>query len=76
MTRQPQDTPLADQVVVFTGKLSSLGRKEAQALVIRLGGSAADEVTAKTTLVVIGAEGGARPRKVKSRGKRKTLACG
>ena len=32
MTRQPQDAPLADQVVVFTGKLSSLGRKEAQAL--------------------------------------------
>jgi tetratricopeptide (TPR) repeat protein len=41
---------------VFTGKLSSLGRKEAQALVIRLGGSAADEVTAKTTMVVVGAE--------------------
>ena len=59
LTRQPEELPLADQVVVFTGKLSSLGRKEAQALVIRLGGSAADEVTAKTTLVVIGAEGGA-----------------
>jgi tetratricopeptide (TPR) repeat protein len=49
--------PLADHVVVFTGKLSSLGRKEAQALVIRLGGSAADEVTAKTTMLVVGAEG-------------------
>ena len=42
---------------MFTGKLSSLGRKEAHALVIRLGGSAADEVTAKTTMVVVGAEG-------------------
>jgi len=42
---------------VFTGKLSSLGRKEAQALVIRLGGSSADEVSARTTLVVVGAEG-------------------
>ena len=42
--------------MVFTGKLSSLGRKEAQALVIRLGGSAGDEVTAKTTMVVVGAE--------------------
>ena len=51
------ELPLADQVVAFTGKLSSLGRKEAQALVIRLGGSSADEVTAKTTLVVVGAEG-------------------
>ena len=42
---------------MFTGKLSSLGRKEAQAIVMRLGGSIADEVTAKTTLVVVGAEG-------------------
>ena len=49
--------PLTDQVVVFTGKLSSLGRKEAQALVIRLGGSSTDEVTARTTMVVVGAEG-------------------
>ena len=49
--------PLADQVVVFTGKLSSLGRKEAQSIVIALGGTVADEVTAKTTVVVVGAEG-------------------
>jgi len=49
--------PLADQVVVFTGKLSSLGRKEAQALVLRLGGSSSEEVTARTTMVVVGSEG-------------------
>ena len=73
MTRQPQDTPLASQVVVFTGKLSSLGRKEAQALVIRLGGSAADEVTAKTTLVVIGAEGGASTEKSQKQRKAEDL---
>ncbi len=54
---QSSRLPLADEVVVFTGKLSSLGRKEAQALVIRLGGSSADEVSARTTLVVVGAEG-------------------
>jgi tetratricopeptide (TPR) repeat protein len=53
---QPPKPPLVDQVVVFTGKLSSLGRKEAQALVIRLGGSAADEVTAKATMLVVGSE--------------------
>jgi tetratricopeptide (TPR) repeat protein len=53
----PSDGPLIDHVVVFTGKLSSLGRKEAHALVVRLGGSAADEVTARTTMVVVGAEG-------------------
>jgi tetratricopeptide (TPR) repeat protein len=43
--------------VVFTGKLSSLGRKDARALVARVGGSTADDVTAKTTLLVVGAEG-------------------
>jgi tetratricopeptide (TPR) repeat protein len=48
--------PLAGQLVVFTGKLSSLGRREARALVARLGGATADEVNAKTTLLVIGAE--------------------
>jgi tetratricopeptide (TPR) repeat protein len=49
--------PLAGQLVVFIGKLSSLGRKDARALVVRLGGEHAEEVSAKTTLVVIGAEG-------------------
>jgi Flp pilus assembly protein TadD len=49
--------PLAGHLVVFTGKLSSLGRKDARALVIRLGGATADDVNAKTTMLVIGAEG-------------------
>jgi tetratricopeptide (TPR) repeat protein len=44
-------------VVVFTGKLSSLGRKDARALVARLGGVTADDVSAKTTMLVIGDEG-------------------
>ena len=50
-------SPLAGQLVVFTGKLSSLGRKDARALVTRLGGATADDVNAKTTMLVIGAEG-------------------
>ena len=42
---------------MFTGKLSSLGRKDARALVARLGGESADEVSAKTTMLVVGSEG-------------------
>jgi tetratricopeptide (TPR) repeat protein len=53
----PAHDSLAGQLVVFTGKLSSLGRKDARALVARLGGATAEEVTAKTTMLVIGAEG-------------------
>jgi tetratricopeptide (TPR) repeat protein len=49
--------PLAGQLVVFTGKLSSLGRRDAHALVSRLGGATADDINAKTTMLVVGAEG-------------------
>jgi tetratricopeptide (TPR) repeat protein len=49
--------PLANQTVVFTGKLSSLGRRDARALVARLGGETADDVSGKTTMLVVGAEG-------------------
>lgn len=49
--------PLTGQLVVFTGKLSSLGRKQVRALVTRLGGATAEDVTVKTTMLVIGGEG-------------------
>jgi tetratricopeptide (TPR) repeat protein len=48
---------LVGQLVVFTGKLSSLGRRDARALVARLGGETADDVNAKTTMLVVGGEG-------------------
>jgi tetratricopeptide (TPR) repeat protein len=51
-----RDEPLRGEVVVFTGKLWSLGRKEARAIVERSGGSAEDEVTLRTTLLVVGGE--------------------
>src|SRR5436190_17827072 len=49
--------PLAGHTVVFTGKLSSLGRRDARALVARLGGASGDDVNARTTMLVVGAEG-------------------
>jgi tetratricopeptide (TPR) repeat protein len=51
-----RDEPLRGEVVVFTGKLWSLGRKEARAAVERAGGVAEDEVTLRTTLLVVGGE--------------------
>ena len=53
----PSARPLDGHVVVFTGKLSSLGRRDARALVERLGGATADDVNARTTMLVVGAEG-------------------
>jgi BRCA1-like protein len=55
--REQSSQPLAGHLVVFTGKLSTLGRKDARALVASLGGATADEVNARTTMLVIGGEG-------------------
>jgi tetratricopeptide (TPR) repeat protein len=63
LPQQPSEQSFVNQVVVFTGKLATLGRKEAQGLVMQLGGFAGEEVTAKTTLVVVGAEGFPGPDK-------------
>lgn len=46
--------PLAGQVVVFTGKLWSLSHKEAQAQVEHLGGVTGEELTARTSMLVVG----------------------
>jgi tetratricopeptide (TPR) repeat protein len=65
----PASDSLIGEVIVFTGKLSTLGRRDAHALVERLGATAADEVTARTTLLVIGAEGvGAPPLREQQNG--------
>lgn len=55
-----RDAVFAGELVVFTGKLSTVGRKEAHALVEQFGGQAAEEVTAKTTILIVGAESGVR----------------
>jgi tetratricopeptide (TPR) repeat protein len=47
--------PLAGECVAFSGRLSSINRKDARLLVARLGGTIVDEVCARTTMLVIGA---------------------
>jgi tetratricopeptide (TPR) repeat protein len=44
----------AGDVVTFTGKLATIGRREAQALVQQLGGEYSDDVTSRTTVLVVG----------------------
>jgi tetratricopeptide (TPR) repeat protein len=55
-------SPLAGQSVAFSGRLSSISRKDARALVARLGGTVIDEVSSRTTMLVVGAASGARDR--------------
>jgi tetratricopeptide (TPR) repeat protein len=51
---------LAGECVAFSGRLSSISRKEARLLVARLGGSVIDDVSARTTMLVVGAAAGDR----------------
>jgi tetratricopeptide (TPR) repeat protein len=52
----PRAPALTGETVVFTGKLWSFGRKEARAVVERFGGTPDDDVTLRTTLLVVGGE--------------------
>ena len=56
----PSDSPFRDQVVVFAGRLAAVHRRAARQLVERLGGVAADDVTARTTMLVVGGASAAR----------------
>ena len=48
-------SPFLDQIVVFTGKLASIGHRQAYAVVEQQGGLACDQVTSRTTILVLGA---------------------
>jgi tetratricopeptide (TPR) repeat protein len=48
-------SPLAGESVAFSGRLSSISRKDARALVARLGGMVIDDVSARTTMLIVGA---------------------
>lgn len=57
MQHESSAPSLSGQLVVFTGKLSTLSRKDARALVETLGGATADDINARVTMLVIGGEG-------------------
>ncbi len=61
IARQPeQDTPLAGQVWVVTGKLEAFSRDEAKARLQELGAKVAGSVSAKTTCLVAGPGAGSK----------------
>ncbi|MFQ5415328.1 MAG: NAD-dependent DNA ligase LigA, partial [Phycisphaerae bacterium] len=61
-------TPLAGKTVVVTGTLAGMHRKDAEALVKRLGGKTASTVSRKTDLVVHGAAPGSKLAKARALG--------
>jgi thioredoxin-like negative regulator of GroEL len=52
----PESLPFGGETVVFTGKLWSVGRKDAHAIVEKLGGAVEEDVTLRSTLLVLGAD--------------------
>lgn len=58
--RQLINTLFDGEIVVLTGKLTNMTRKEAQQAVEDRGGKCTDSVTKKTTLVVVGADPGSK----------------
>lgn len=57
MTDQDPSKIFANHNIVFTGKLASLSRREAQEAVVRQGGEAPSRVSKNTTHIVMGEEG-------------------
>jgi DNA ligase (NAD+) len=55
---KPKELPLAGLEFVITGKLEAFSRQEAEAKIKALGGTTKDNVTKKTTYLVIGADPG------------------
>jgi DNA ligase (NAD+) len=55
---KPEELPLAGLEFVITGRLEAFTREEAEAKIKALGGTAKDNVTRKTTYLVVGADPG------------------
>lgn len=66
--RQLINTSFDGEIVVLTGKLQTMTRKEAEEAVASRGGKCTSSVTKKTTLVVVGAEPGSKYEKAQKLG--------
>lgn len=59
---------LSGMTFVFTGKMTRFTRPEAEAMVTRLGGRAAQDVSRKVTIVVVGDEPGSKAARARELG--------
>jgi DNA ligase (NAD+) len=62
------EQPLAGQTVVVTGTLPSMERKEAEDLIVKLGGKASGSVSKKTSFVLAGESAGSKLAKARELG--------
>lgn len=65
---QQSGSPVAGKTIVVTGTLARMGRKEAEALIERLGGKAAGSVSKKTDYVLAGESAGSKLEKARALG--------
>jgi len=65
---RPEELPLAGREFVFTGKLESFSRSEAEAKIKAFGGKAGSDVTRKTSYVVMGTDPGSKLAKAEKLG--------
>ncbi len=68
VTDEPAGDIFAGERAVLTGKLSSMGRREAGELIRRLGGEVQSGVTKTTTLVIAGEDAGSKLEKARAQG--------
>ena len=77
LTVQDATTPgggaLAGKTVVFTGTLETMSRPEAKARALALGARVSDSVSARTDLVVLGADAGSKAKRAAELGVRTVM---